>query len=156
MKETINKDNQNTALSVVTGAAATTLLSAAFPFGPLIGAAVAAATNAVSKASEKGVDELEQEVKKQYLQLAIAQEQARVSQEMAIAERIANSVDVEIEEFYDSTAKGKAKADVKLDTLSFGLEGEGKKVVRRIYRFTGNKAPSQTAVQSLPDTSADI
>ena len=141
---------------MVTGAAASTLLGATFPFGTLIGAAVAAATNAVSKASEKGVDELEQEVRKQYLQLAIAQEQARVSQEMAIAERIANSVDVEIEEFYDSSAKGKAKADVKPDSFSFGLEGEGKKVVRRIYRFTGNKAPSQTSVHLPSETSADI
>jgi len=109
---------------------------------PLLSLAIAgaeAAAGAVSKASEKGTSQLKEEVAKQNLQMQFAQHQARVAQEIAIARRIEGAVEVEIEEFYDTSGKGNLglEIDGKSETASFGLGAEGRRVTKRIYKFKG-------------------
>lgn len=60
----------------------------------------------VKAAESKGVADLEKEARKQEIVMEFQAHQARVSQELAIAERISASAEVEIEEYYDLTGKG--------------------------------------------------
>jgi hypothetical protein len=66
--------------------------------------------------------------------------QARVAQEMAIANRINCSREVEIEEFYDDSSALGGEAGVKLSqtpTIKIGAKHVQHGVVKRIYRFKG-------------------
>ena len=56
--------------------------------------------------SKKTLEELELVAKKQELQMQMAEAQAKVAQELAIAKRIEIAEEVEIEEFYDLNADG--------------------------------------------------
>ncbi|NQZ90727.1 MAG: hypothetical protein HRT97_00100 [Moritella sp.] len=66
------------------------------------------ATESMTLASDKGLSELKLEAEKQNIQMLFAQEQAKFEQELAIARRIDNAEEVEIEEFYELSASGKA------------------------------------------------
>jgi hypothetical protein len=109
------------------------------PIGGLITKGVESAAHSISEASSQGIMQLREEVIKQQLLLELAQKQARVDQELAISTRIANAAEVEIEEYYEDSAKG--NADIKIDaatqTGGFGLGGEGRKVSKRVYHFKG-------------------
>lgn len=63
--------------------------------------------------------------------------QARVAQELAIAERIASSNEVVIEEYYDGSGKGHVGLKAEGESLTVGAGGEGRRVTKRIIRFTG-------------------
>jgi hypothetical protein len=132
-------------------------LKYANPTAWLVVEGVELAANAVAKASAQGVDELRAEVAKQDLQMKFAQHQARVAQELAIARRIDNADEVEIEEFYSASGKGNAglSVDAYVGTGSLALGGEGNKVTKRIYRFKGlNKEAQQAVAQNTcEDTS---
>ncbi|MFM0307770.1 hypothetical protein P0D71_08210 [Paraburkholderia sp. RL17-383-BIF-A] len=133
-------------------------LKYANPTAWLVVEGVELAANAVAKASAQGVDELRAEVAKQDLQMKFAQHQARVAQELAIARRIDNADEVEIEEFYNASGKGNMglSVDANEATGSLGLSGEGSKVTKRIYRFKGlNKEAQQTVAQHTCDDTSN-
>lgn len=81
------------------------------------------------------------EAERQELAMQMAERQAKVAQELALARRIENANDVEMEEFYD--VSGAAHAGVKSSdgAISAGIGGQGQKVARRIYRFKSNVRP---------------
>ncbi|MEH7388244.1 hypothetical protein V7147_23025 [Bacillus sp. JJ1521] len=83
------------------------------------------------------MDKLKEEAARQEIIAQVSEAQARVSQELAIAQRINTAQEVEIEEFYDTSGKGGLSANITEGTVTAGLTGEGRKVTKRIYRFTG-------------------
>ncbi len=90
-------------------------------------------------ASESGdITKLIQEAKRQEISLQMAKMQAQVAQELAIAHRIENAEEVEIEEYYEGTGKAGAGLSADGTSASFTLGVEERKVVKRVYRFTGN------------------
>lgn len=76
-------------------------------------------------------------VEMQEIQLQLAESQAKVAQELAIAKRIEEAEQVEIEEYYEYAAEGQAGLKATEKTISAGLSGSGKRVSKRVYRFTG-------------------
>ncbi|MCR3972411.1 hypothetical protein ACTG2W_01510 [Aeromonas sp. 96A] len=91
----------------------------------------------VKSAESKGLDTLTEEANKQRIVMEFQAHQARVAQELAIAERIASSHEVQIEEFYDGSGKGSLGLKTEGESISLGASGEGRRVTRRIIRFTG-------------------
>lgn len=69
--------------------------------------------------------------------------QAKAQQEQAIALRIACAEEVQIEEFYDASGKGQLGISVKEEGVTAGLTGDGRRVTKRIIRFTGNPCPKE-------------
>ena len=69
----------------------------------------------------------------------MAKIQAQVAQELAIAHRIENAEEVEIEEYYEGSGKGGAGIGTDGVSVNLSVGAEGRKVTKRVYRFTGNK-----------------
>lgn len=67
--------------------------------------------------------------------------QAKAQQEQAIALRIACAEEVQIEEYYDTSGKGQIGVTAKEEGITAGLGGEGRRVTKRIIKFTGNPCP---------------
>jgi len=112
--------------------------------GPVAGVLLDSA-NSTEIAAETGeIAKLTEEAKRQEISLHMAKMQAQVAQELAIAHRIENAEEVEIEEYYEG--QGKAGIDASTDGVSANLSlgGEGRKVVKRVYRFTGSKVAKDT------------
>lgn len=110
--------------------------------GPLVGLivdGVEASSKSMDDASGKNLESLREEAAKQQIKMDYSQHQARVAQELAIAKRIENATEVEIEEYYDNSGKGSAGLNVNVETQtgSLGLSGENRRVSKRIYRFKG-------------------
>ena len=106
------------------------------PLSFLIFEAVEKSSQAVSSISDGSIEQLENEVKKRSIELDFAKKQAQIEQEMAIARRIDNAEEVEIEEFYDLSGSGNAGIGIDASSrVTAGISGEGKKVSKRIYRF---------------------
>lgn len=118
---------------------AKTALRYTSPVGWLVAEGAEKAAQLVANASDKGVDQLREEIVKQNLQMQFAQQQARIAQELAIARRIDNAEEVEIEEFYDTSGKGSAgiSIDQSSQTASVGVGTEGRRVTKRVYHFKG-------------------
>jgi hypothetical protein len=112
---------------------------------PLLGLIVDATEKTIDKAktaTDSGdIQKLQIEVQRQEIALRMAEFQAKVAQEVAIARRIDTAEDVEIEEFYDTSGKGKIGINAKTEgeslTVGAGVSGEGRRVTKRIYRFRG-------------------
>ena len=108
---------------------------------PILGRVVEITTESADKtkllAASGDVGDLRREAEKQELTLHMAERQAKVAQELALAKRIENALEVEMEEFYD--VSGSAGAGINTDgtSLSAGISGKGQKVMRRVYRFKG-------------------
>jgi len=123
--------------------AGTTALAAFVPFGGPLAAIALALTHSqdeVKAAESKGLASLEEEARKQHVLMEFQSHQARVAQEMAIANRINCSREVEIEEFYDDSSALGGEAGVKLSqtpTIKIGAKHVQHGVVKRIYRFKG-------------------
>ena len=118
------------------------------PTGFLVGKIAEYALDSTKENSnKKSLEELQLSAKKQDLQMQMAEAQAKVAQELAIAKRIEVAEDVEIEEFYDLNAEGSAglKADEKSVTL--GASASGRRVSKRIYKFKGVHAALNTQSQ---------
>ena len=64
--------------------------------------------------------------------------QAKVAQEMAIASRIEQALEVQIEEFYEYAGEGKAGLTADQKGLTIGVSGAGKRISKRIYKFSGS------------------
>ncbi|MDT4868817.1 hypothetical protein FQZ97_1038020 [compost metagenome] len=112
--------------------------------GPVAWALYDSAKDAETVARTGELAELEAEAKKQTISLQMAKMQALVAQELAIAHRIENALEVEIEEYYEGSGKGGAGASTDGATASFSLGGEGRKVSKRVYRFKSYKEVTQT------------
>ncbi len=122
------------------------------PIAGLVAEVAEKGSQLISNASEQGVDALKEEVVKQSIQMQFAQQQARVAQELAIARRIDNAEEVEIEEFYDLSGKGNIglSIDQNKQTGTLGLGAEGRQVTKRVYRFKG-WGQQQEAIEQIMD-----
>jgi len=121
--------------------------------GPIAGLVIdglEASSNSINEASNTSLAALREEAVKQEIKMEFSQHQARVAQELAIAKRIENAVEVEIEEYYDNSGKGTAGLSVNAETQtgSFGLSSENRKVSKRVYRFKGKTGVEET-IQEL-------
>lgn len=107
------------------------------------------------EAVESGeIDQLRREAERQELELKIAEGHARVAQELAIAQRIETAEVVEMEEYYDNSGRGHLGAQIDETQVSFGIGGSGKKVTKRVLRFTGTarktRQPKPKMVEADP------
>jgi hypothetical protein len=91
----------------------------------------------LKSAESEGLESLELEAKKQKIVMEFQAHQARVAQELAIAERIAASLEVVIEEYYDGSGKGNAGIKADSDGVMVGASGEGRRVTKRVIKFSG-------------------
>lgn len=109
------------------------------PTGYLISKLVekVASSSAGTEAGKASIEELQLEARKQEIAMEMAQIQAKVAQELAIAKRIEIAAVVEIEEFYDVSGNARAGVKATAETISAGISGGGKKVTKRIYKFRG-------------------
>ena len=87
--------------------------------------------------SDGGLPALRDEEVRQEIAMRMAERQAKVAQEIAIARKIELAHEVEIEEFYDASAEGTVGAKTDGATLSIGAGGKANRVVRRVYKFRG-------------------
>lgn len=99
--------------------------------------ALSSSWDGVKAAESKGLATLEAEAKKQKIVMDFQAHQARVTQELAIAERIAASYEVVIEEYYDGSGKGHVGLKTDGEAISVGASGEGRRVTKRVIRFSG-------------------
>ncbi|MES5323621.1 hypothetical protein [Alcaligenes phenolicus] len=102
-----------------------------------IRSAMSDAQGDMKSAETKGIAELELEAAKQKVVMEFQAHQAKVSQEVAIAERITTSSVVEITEYYDVSGKGHIGLSANETSITGGVGGEGKKVTHRVIKFTG-------------------
>jgi hypothetical protein len=115
--------------------------SALYVVSPMLGRLMEAtigSSNTTDEVAKSGdIDMLRAEAERQELTMRMAERQAKVAQELALARRIETAEDVEMEEFYD--VSGSANAGIKAgeDSVTVGLSGHGQKVTKRIFRFKG-------------------
>lgn len=83
--------------------------------------------------------EMKIELEKKIIESKILELQAKTDQEFAISRRIDNAIDVEIEEFYESSGEGKLGGTASEKSLGIDLSGSEKKITKRIYKFKGMK-----------------
>jgi hypothetical protein len=88
------------------------------------------------------LEDLRVQTERHELAERVAESQARVAQELAIARRIENASEVVMEEFYDYSLEGKAGVRADATQVSAGASGSTKRVSKRIYRFKGQLSPS--------------
>ena len=69
--------------------------------------------------------------------MQMAEAQAKVAQELAIAKRIELAEQVEIEDFYDTSGDGNIGLKVDVTSVALGASGSARKVTKRIYKFSG-------------------
>lgn len=102
---------------------------------------VEASSNAADEAAKKDIGSLNHEAACQRIEMELALQHSRIAQELAIAQRIENAADVEIEEYYDTLTKGQGGLNVDADsrTASLGASGEHSRVTKRVYKFKGFK-----------------
>ncbi|TYS60540.1 hypothetical protein FZD47_20220 [Bacillus infantis] len=83
------------------------------------------------------VGELEEEAIKQDIYTQMSEAQARIAQELAIAQRINTADEVEIEEYYEGEGNGGIGVQATQSNINIGVSGHGRKVVKRVYKFKG-------------------
>lgn len=108
---------------------------------PLTAVIMDVAEKSVTKSSDVAkngnIEEMKDEAARQEIAARIAEAQAKVAQELAIANRIDNANEVTIEEFYDVSGDANVGLNLKESGLNAGVNGSGKKVTKRVYRFKG-------------------
>lgn len=95
------------------------------------------AIKAMNNGSESSIEKLREAQIRQRITMQMAESQARVAQEVAIAQRIASAEEVKIEEFYDNSGEGSLGVDIKEGSALIGASGSGKAVSKRVYTFKG-------------------
>ncbi|RYZ75766.1 MAG: hypothetical protein EOP06_32000 [Proteobacteria bacterium] len=95
----------------------------------------------------KDLEGLALERQSQELSLPMLQLQAKVAQEVAIATRIENAEEVEIEEYFEGSGEGTAGVKNDANSLTLGMAGSGRKVVKRVYKFKGAREPSEDTAE---------
>lgn len=81
--------------------------------------------------------ELKKEEARQEISMRMAERQAKVAQELAIAERIRDAEEVEIEEYYDNSKEGSGGLNANESGVSLGVNGKSGFVSKRVFRFKG-------------------
>lgn len=122
------------------------------PGGMLISEMIQRANTSVDDAAKGGVDDLKKEVAMQEIRAQFELQQAKIAQEMAIAQRISEAETVEIEEFYETSGKAGVGAGVQGQTVSVGASAEGMRVTKRIYTFKGRVAAASGETFTLVKT----
>jgi uncharacterized membrane protein len=97
-----------------------------------------AMTNTKKDVEKGDVVELKKEEAMQEISMRMAERQAKVAQELAIAERIRDADEVSIEEFYDNSIEGQAGLVANKESVNIGVGGKSGAVSKRIFRFRGN------------------
>lgn len=93
--------------------------------------------NTEKAAAGGDIDELRREAERQEITMRMAERQAKVAQELALASRIESALEVEMEEFFDISGGGSVGVSSEGSTITAGLSGHGQKVTKRIFRFKG-------------------
>lgn len=106
--------------------------------GRLMQIILGSAEHAEQTANTGTIDDLRAEAERQDLTLRMAERQAKVAQELALARRIESADYVEMEEFYDVSGSGHVGVKAGDSGVSAGFGGQGQKVMRRVYRFKSN------------------
>ena len=106
--------------------------------GPVAGVLLDSAKDAEAASQSGELSQLSDEARRQEISLHMAKMQAQVAQELAIAHRIENAKEVEIEEYYEGSGKGGAGIGTDGASVNISVGAEGRKVTKRVYRFTGN------------------
>ena len=99
-----------------------------------------------SKTKSEDIPGLQNEAARQELEMKIAEAQARVAQEIAIARRIETASEVDIEEYYDLSGQGHLGLKAGESGLSLGAGAAGRRVRKRIYKFRGNEGPDEPSI----------
>ena len=109
------------------------------PIGYLLSEGLQNSTKEMNEASSKKLEALQEEAAKQEIMMNFQQHQAKVAQELAIAERISRASEVEIEEYYDQSGSAEAgiSGSATTQSITLGAKGEGRNVTKRIYKFRG-------------------
>ncbi|WKD50521.1 hypothetical protein [Microbulbifer spongiae] len=113
------------------------MITATPMIGPVAGILLESARDAETASESGEIAQLQEEARRQEISLQMARMQAQVAQELAIAHRIENAEEVEIEEYYVGEAGAGLSGSTDGLSANFSLGGQGRKVTKRIYRFTG-------------------
>lgn len=105
----------------------------------------------IEASSGTNLADVRAETERQENEMKRLEAQAKVAQEMAIATRIQNAAEVEIEEFYEYAGEGKIGLTADEKTLTIGASGSGKRVSKRVYRFTGTLPVELGDLSSSPE-----
>lgn len=111
---------------------------------PLLGPSLAAMTRAARESEaasdSNDIDILTAKETKQRIELSMAEMQAKVAQEIAIAKRIEDADEVHIEEYYEGETEGNLglKTD-PANNISLGIGGKKSRVTKRIFKFKKNQ-----------------
>jgi hypothetical protein len=92
-----------------------------------------AMTNTKKDVETGDVVELRKEEAMQEISMRMAERHAKVTQELAIAERIRDAEEVTIEEYYDNSKEGSAGLGANAEGLNLGVSGKSGVVSKRIY-----------------------
>lgn len=92
--------------------------------------------------------ELKKEEARQEISMRMAERQAKVAQELAIAERIRDAEEVEIEEYYDNSKEGSGGLSASESGVSLGVNGKSGLVSKRVFRFKGIEEKTIEIVES--------
>ena len=124
---------------------------------PLAWLVIEATEKAIGKSNvvtETGdIEEMKKESLRQELASKMAENQAKVAQEIAIARRIDTAEEVTIEEFYGSSGEGKIGLNSDGENITFGINGAGRRVTKRIYTFKGWRDGGLDVIDSLKENS---
>lgn len=116
-------------------------LMRATPFlNPIAGAMIQAVKDAKGALDLGDLGRLSHETQRQELSLRMAELQARVAQELAIAQRIETAEEVAIEEYYEAGGEGSFGYKPGPGGGIVGVSGGGRRVTKRVFRFIGTRA----------------
>ena len=90
------------------------------------------------------------ELNRKKAEAKILEYEAKIAQELAIAERIKNAVDVKIKEYYGTHSGGKAKvsgSEEKGGSINFS--GSDTIITKRVYKFYGNTETGSESLKNL-------
>jgi len=125
------------------------------PTSYLLEKIVKSASKNVESPKPDGPDDivaLRLETERQELEMRMAESQARVAQEVAIARRIQTAEEVEVEEYYDYHGDGHIGGKYDGANISIGAGGSGRRVSKRIFKFKGNVAFDIVSDEIPPET----
>jgi len=124
---------------------------------PIIGPSAVAMIRAANDSEEAGsdLDKLADEARRQTFELQMAEMQAQVAQEIAIAMRIQNAEEVEIEEYFEGEGEGNLGAKGDSAGISLGLSGKGRRVTRRVLRFKGKPSIGSDPIRAEAGAAAN-
>lgn len=91
------------------------------------------------------------ELNRKKAETKILEYEAKIAQELAIAERIKNAVNVEIEEYYEDVSDSKAGISVKEDQGSLDFSDSDRKITKRVYKFLGNTGVDKIILDKIEE-----